>query len=158
MADNSEFIAAALSRMKAQQDGMERLFKAVESGIADIADPTRMRGVERALAAIEAGVADAVEALGKRDDRALDRIAAAVSAIRMPNVELAPVFNVPQAPAQAINVEAPSVTVEAVMPSQPAPIVNNEIHLPEQTGAAWKVTLHGQHGAPARVMTIERIT
>lgn len=149
MAD-AEYSAAILSRLKAQQDGMERLFKAIESGMADLADPARMQGVERLLSALEAGVADAVEALGKRDDAALDRIAQAIGLIRMPDVNLAPTFNVPQ---PVVQVAAPEVHVEAVLPPVPAPVVHI---MPEPKGATWELRIKGSYGGPDRVMTLTR--
>lgn len=130
--------AAILARLKAQQDGMESLLKALESGIADIADPERMQGVERLLSAIESSMADAVEALGKRDDTALNRIAEAIGSIRMPE--------------PVVHVAAPEVTVEAVLPAPVVQVMPAE----KQVGAKWKVTIPGQYGAQDRTMTIER--
>lgn len=152
MAD-AEYSAAILSRLKAQQDGMERLFKAIESGMADLADPARMQGVERILSALETGMADAVEALGRRDDAAFDRIAQAIGSIRMPDVNLAPTFNVPQGPAPVVQVSAPEVHVEAVLPPVPAPVVHI---MPEPKGATWELRIKGSYGGPDRVMTLTR--
>lgn len=39
----------------------------------------------------------------------------------------------------------------------PAPVVNNQINLPQQKGAKWKCTIPGENGAPDRIMYVERL-
>lgn len=156
---NTEFIAAVLSRLQKQQTAIESLFRAVESGIADLADPKRTSGIERMLSAQESALADLIEAFsGTGTADAIDRLAEAIKTMPAPVVNVQPssvTVNVPEQKPPTIKVE-PNVTVEAVMPAQAPPVIHNEINVPSQTGAKWKVTLPGQHGAPDRVMTIER--
>jgi hypothetical protein len=160
MADgNADFIAAVLSRLQKQQAAMESLFRAVESGIADLADPKRTSGIERMLSAQESALADLIEALkGSGTAGAIDRLAGAIRDMPAPTVNVPAanvVVNVPEQKPPTIKVE-PNINVEAVMPAQAPPVIHNEINVPSQAGAKWKVTLPGQHGAPDRVMTIER--
>lgn len=156
---NTEFIAAVLSRLQKQQAAMESLFRAVESGIADLADPTRTSGIERMLSAQESALADLIEAFsGTGTADAIDRLSEAIKAMPAPvvNVQAPDVtVNVPEQKSPTIKVE-PNINVEAVMPAQPPPVIHNQINVPSQTGAKWRVTLPGLYGAPDRVMTIEK--
>ena len=123
---------------------LEQLLKSVEAGIADMADPERTKGIERMLGALESGVADIVQALSEQ------RIADAISAIKMPNVEITPTFNVPRQELPAIN-----VSVDAIIPQAPPPIIH-VMPAAEQKPARFKVTIPGQFGGPDRCFIIER--
>jgi hypothetical protein len=156
---DAKFSAAILSRLSKQQESMERLFSAVEAGIADLADPARMAGIERMLSAQETALAEMIEAVGANATAAaVDRLAAAIR-------EAAPVVNVasPQvsvaAPNVTVKVEPTPITVEAVMPTPPeipAPVVQ-VMPAQSQKGAKWEVRVPNTYGGPDRVMTIERV-
>ena len=150
---NTEFIAATLFRLQKQQDAMQRMFAAVESGIADLAAPERSAGVERLLSAIESGITDMVAAMEGRKDDALDRVAAAIAGLK-PEVTV----NVPPAKPAVVNVQVQPTPIkfEALMPAAAPPV----IHLIERESALrkWRITIPGSgYNAPARVMTIEQL-
>jgi hypothetical protein len=125
------------ARFQTQQVALTQLFSAVESSLADLADPDRTAELERVLGAIESGVADIVVALQEKTD--LQPIADAIAKITMRG-------NAPEQPAPVVNVTVqPAETVVHFMPQN------------EQTKTAtWEVTLPAGGGYPKRVMTIKR--
>lgn len=151
MADgDAKFAAAILSRLAKQQDAMQSLFSAIESGVADLADPARTAGIERMLSAQESALADMIEAMSGPSS-AIDRLTEAVKGLRMPDVNLTPTFNVPSAPAPVVKVE-PNVTIEAVMPAQEAPVVHNHIAAPPRV-KSFEIRKKNAYGADT-VMTV----
>lgn len=153
-----QFSAAILSRLHKQQEAFTGLTSALESSLADVAASLDKPAVAQALGAIESALADLVGAVARDPDtKAIDGIAAAIAALK-----LGVTVNVPEGKAPVVNnqVHPTPITIEAVMPPSPAPVLHflPAPPAPEQKPRKWKVTIPGSgYNAPDRVMTIEQL-
>ena len=121
------------------------LVSGVESGLADLVGAlensdisTRISAVVSVLSSIESALSDLV-AGSERAPLDLGPLVAAIKALK-----------------PTVTVEPTPITVEAVMPEQAAPVIHNNITLPDQKGAQWEVRIPGANGGKDKVMTITR--
>lgn len=153
---NEAAVAAALKQCAA----LVGLVKSVESSLADISDPERLAGIERILSAQETALAEMIEAVKMTGvSKAIGDLSKAVAAAaskmgQAPKIEV----NVPQQKTPVVNnnISPTPITVEAIMPQGPAPIVNVTVPSNDKP-RKWKVKLAATQSSPAREMTIEQI-
>lgn len=135
-------VSAQLERNQAAADSLKAMLAGIEAGLADIVDgqDKRQEVFHRLLLGIETALADLVGQLEKGGTGA----AAVADAIRQLKLQ-----------APAVHVDAPTVTVEAVMPPAPQPLV----HLLQNENATWEIeVLERDPGPGARGVKRMRIT
>jgi hypothetical protein len=139
--------------LRAMLDEIEAASK--NGASTDAAAEARAKSFERALAQISTSLADLVE-LAENKPNDSGALIEAIKAIKFPEF---PQIKFPSQPAPAVNVQVnpTPITVEALIPSQPAqaaPVVN--VDNGQGVGATWQVTIPSGSGWPARTMTIKR--
>lgn len=119
-------------------------------------DAANFRLAELAQNLEDSGAAAAIAAMTK----AIEAQTKAIESLKLPEVNVAAhTVNVPPQAAPTVNVQVQPtpITVEAVMPAQPAPVIH-VMPAPEAKPRKWKVTIPGSgYNAPDRVMTIEQL-
>ena len=160
---NTEFTAAALSRLLARQEKLQELIGSFSSSLVGMESSMRKSatvptndGIEKMLSAIEQTLADLTNALESTEvAKAIEALTQAMADMKPPAVNV----DVPAQAAPHVNVQvSPTpITFEAVLPAQAPPIVNVHVPaMPDMKGARWEVRIPSVMGGPDRVMTITR--
>ena len=143
---NLDFVAASVSAIRRD---LKAANDAANFRLAELAQNLEDSGAAAAIAKLT----DAITAQTK-----------AIEALTTPSVNFtAPAIentvNVPPQAAPTVNVQVQPtpITVEAVMPAQPGPVIHI-MPAPEPKPRKWKVTIPGSgYNATDRVMTIEQL-
>lgn len=126
-------------------EAFESLLNELSGGLADVVEAMKDKSEAGAMEEISATLVDMKEVIeAATKSKSYDGMVAAIKAIRI------------QSSAVTVNVSPTPITVEAVLPPSPAPIVHF-LPDPSAKGATWEVTVPGRYGEGNRTMIIKRI-
>lgn len=122
-------------------DAFESLLNELSGGLADVVEAMKEKSEAGAMEEISATLVDMKEIIeAATKSKSYDGMVAAIKAIRIQST---------------VNVSPTPITVEAVLPPSPAPIVHF-LPDPSAKGATWEVTVPGRYGEGNRTMIIKR--
>lgn len=123
-------------------DALESLLNEISGGLADVVEAMKDKSEAGAMEEISSTLVDMKEVIeAATQNKSYDGMVAAIKAIRIQST---------------VNVNPTPITVEAVLPPSPAPIVHF-LPDPSAKGATWEVTVPGRYGEGNRTMIIKRI-
>ena len=145
-------------------ESIREVLKSLEQKAAKDSDRS-MAAFKVLLSSIESSLADVVEAMTRDDDESpMLALAEAIKGLKLqaPEVTVSPQITVQPAavtvrpPDVKVSVQPTPITVEAVMPQQPAPVIHM-MPAPEQGACEWEIRVPGAYyGEPDRVLTITK--
>ncbi|MFM7026041.1 MAG: hypothetical protein ACKOWC_08300 [Limnohabitans sp.] len=149
-----------MSELESIRDALKRL----EQQATKDSDRS-MTAFKALLSSIESSLADVVEAMTRDDDESpMLALAEAIKGLKLqapevtvnPQITVQPAAVSVAAPAVKVEVNPTPITVEAVMPQQPAPVIHM-MPAQEQGACEWEIRVPGAyHGVPDRVLTITK--
>ena len=134
-------VSALAAQVKVQQDALMRLIASTEQSLADVVQALQQRP--------SSAQADALQAIAAQMELALAELVGQSEQSRISKALEALAMAIVSMPAPQVHVSASPALVQVNVPPAPAPIALSG-------PARWRVTIPGQHGAPDRLMLIER--